>query len=83
MSAAMTTMMISCEQGSRLTADQMQGKRMYESLCDKCHKLIPPKNLTDDAWSLAVERYGPKLQLRQDELRLLKAYLTRANDQDF
>ncbi len=81
--AAITAIMISCDKRPQLTADQKQGKRMYESLCDKCHKLIPPKNLTDEAWSAAVERYGPKLQLRPDELALLRAYLTRANDQDF
>ncbi len=56
---------------------------MYEGLCDKCHRLIPPKNLTDEQWIAAVDRYGAKLKLRDDEQRLLKMYMTRANDSDF
>ena len=81
--AVSTVMMASCDLKPQLTADQKHGKRMYEGLCDKCHKLIPPKNLTDDTWSVAVDRYGPKLKLQPEELALLRAYLTRANDQDF
>ena len=56
---------------------------MYEALCDKCHKLIPPKDHTDDQWEAAVVRYGVKLKLRADEQQMLKLYLTRANDSDF
>ena len=72
-----------CNGGTKLTEDERRGKQMYEGLCDKCHRLVPPKNLTDQQWIAAVDRYGVKLKLRDDERRLLKAYMTRANDSDF
>lgn len=81
--AALAVVAYSCESGSALTAGQQRGKRIYESLCDKCHKLIPPKTHSDDEWSQAADRYGTKLKLQRDEVALLKAYLTRANDVDF
>lgn len=74
---------LSCAGGPKLTADQKRGKQIYEGLCDKCHKLIPPKNLADDVWIQAVDTYGVPLKLRPEELALVKAYLTRANDSDF
>lgn len=74
---------LSCGSGTKLTDDERRGKQMYEGLCDKCHRLIPPKNLTDEQWIAAVDRYGAKLKLRDDEQRLLKMYMTRANDSDF
>jgi hypothetical protein len=83
MVGAVVAIGLSCASGSKLTADQRRGKQIYEGLCDKCHKLIAPKNLADEAWSQAVDKYGVPLKLRPDELALLKAYLTRANDSDF
>lgn len=74
---------LSCGSGPQLTADQKRGKQIYEGLCDKCHKLIAPKNLTDDAWRQAADKYGVQLKLQPEELTLLKAYLTRANDTDY
>lgn len=80
---AMTLLGLACNAGPVLTVEQRQGKRIYESLCDKCHKLIPPTRHTDSEWSSAAERYGVKLKLQRSEVALLKAYLTRANDPDF
>lgn len=72
-----------CSSGPTLTADQQRGQRICESLCDKCHKLIPPSRHSDAEWNAAAERYGLKLKLQTNEVALLKAYLTRANDPDF
>ena len=80
---ALTALGLACNSGPALTAGQQRGKRIYESLCDKCHKLIAPARHSDNEWSEAAERYGVKLKLQQSEVALLKAYLTRANDPDF
>ncbi len=74
---------LTCGSGSKLTTDQQRGKQIYEGLCDKCHQLIAPKNLTDEAWRQAADKYGVQLKLQAEELTLLKAYLTRANDTDY
>ena len=81
-SVTLLAIMIGC-QGSKLTASQVRGKQIYESLCDKCHKLIPPKAKSDDEWRAAVDTYGTQLKLGESELAQLKDYLTRANDADF
>lgn len=81
--AALTLVAFACNSGPALTAQQERGKRIYESLCDKCHKLIKPVDHSDDEWNAAADRYGIKLKLQPGEVALLKAYLTRANDPDF
>lgn len=75
--------LIGCANGPSLTAQQQQGQRIYESLCDKCHKLLPPKNFDDGQWAAAVQKYGVPLKLQQQELAMLTDYLQRANDTDF
>ncbi|MBI5266778.1 MAG: hypothetical protein HY851_06045 [candidate division Zixibacteria bacterium] len=74
--------MAACGSDAKLTADQQRGKRIYEALCDKCHKLISPKQHSDEEWTAAADRYGVKLKLQPGETALLRAYLTRANDSD-
>lgn len=74
---------LACNSGPELTAEQERGKRIYETLCDKCHNLIPPLTHTDQEWNLATDKYGIKLKLQPNEVALLRAYLNRANDADF
>lgn len=69
-----------CSSGPKLTANQKRGKQIYEGLCDKCHKLINPKSLDDQHWIAAADKYSVKLNLRPEEVAVLKDYLTRAND---
>jgi hypothetical protein len=71
---------VSCSSGPTFTARQKQGKRIYEGLCDKCHKLMDPKGHTDEQWLAASDKYGVPLKLRPEEIAALKDYLTRAND---
>lgn len=75
-------LLAACGSDAKLSADQRQGRRIYEGLCDKCHKLISPKQHSDEEWIAAADRYGVKLKLQPGETALLKAYLTRANDSD-
>jgi len=72
-----------CKSSPQMTSDQQRGQRIYETLCDKCHKLISPRQHTDNEWIAASDRYGLRLKLQTNEVALLKAYLTRANDTDF
>jgi cytochrome c5 len=69
-----------CSSGPSLTVHQQQGKRIYDTLCDKCHKPIDPKSHTDQEWIAATEKYGVPLKLRPEEISAVKDYLTRAND---
>ena len=69
-----------CSNGPSLTVRQKQGKRIYEGLCDKCHKLMDPKSHTDEQWVAAADKYGVPLKLGANEIAALKDYLTRAND---
>jgi cytochrome c5 len=71
---------VSCSSGPTFTTRQTQGKRIYEGLCDKCHKLMDPKSQTDSQWLAASDKYGIPLKLRPEEVAALKDYLTRAND---
>lgn len=67
--------------GTKLTAQQKQGKKIYETLCNKCHPLIDPKTHTDEEWSQAVDKFGVQLQLTEEEKSAVKAYLTVADKQ--
>ncbi len=80
--ALLAAVIVGCQK-SKLTAAQVRGEQIYEALCDKCHKLIPPKAKTDDEWKAAVDKYGTQLKLGESDLAQLKDYLTRANDADF
>ena len=70
----------SCQRGPQLTASQRRGKQIYDAFCDKCHKPIDPKTLSVDRLNAAADKYGVKLNLRQDEISFVKDYLTRAHD---
>ena len=73
-------LLTACGDSLHLTAQQKQGMKLYNALCDRCHKRIPPENHTDAEWQRAVMRYGVKLQLQRQELDAIVDYLTVAND---
>ena len=73
-------MLIACGETLNLSAQQKQGKRIYESMCDKCHQLIAPQKHSDTEWRQAVNRYGIKLKLQQLEKDAIVAYLSLANN---
>ena len=72
--------LVACSESVQLNAQQKQGKKIYDSLCDKCHKLIPPTNHTDAEWAKAVNLYGTKLKLQQAEKNAVIEYLSLVND---
>ncbi len=71
---------IACGESQNLNAQQKQGKKIYESLCDKCHRLIEPTQHTDSEWKLAVERFGTKLKLQQSDKDAVVQYLIVVNE---
>ncbi len=73
-------MLVACSESVQLNAQQKQGKKIFESLCDKCHNLIPPSNHTDAEWAKAVNLYGTKLKLQQSEKNAVIDYLSLVND---
>ena len=76
----LSLVLIACSESASLTAQQQQGKRIYESLCNKCHNLIEPTKHTDREWTLSVEKYGTNLKLQRPEKDAVIAYLTFVND---
>ena len=78
--AALILLLIGCSDSASLTAQQQQGKRIDESLCDKCHNLIEPTKHNDSEWTLATNKYGSKLKLQQSEINAVVDYLTFVND---
>ena len=76
----MALVITACGESRNWTVQQKQGKRIYESLCDKCHTLVEPKKLSDTQWAETVPRYGTKLKLRKSEIESVVAYLQAAND---
>ena len=69
-----------CQSGLLLTDNQKRGKQIYEGLCDKCHGLINPTHLSDQAWTAAANKYGGQLKLSREEIQSVIDYLTHAND---
>ena len=72
--------LLACSESFKLTSQQTAGKKIFESLCDKCHQLINPNKHTDTEWISAVNLYGSKLKLQQSEKDAVIAYLTFVND---
>ena len=75
-----TILLFGCGDSIQLNTQQKQGMKLYNALCDRCHKRIEPTAKTDQEWKTAVMRYGVKLQLQPQELDAIVAYLTIAND---
>jgi mono/diheme cytochrome c family protein len=57
------------------------GERLYRGHCAACHRLRDPGEHPRDRWAWAVERYGRRAHLSEEERRLVLDYLkARAND---
>jgi mono/diheme cytochrome c family protein len=55
--------------------------RLYRGHCASCHRLRDPAEETRDRWAWALERYGPRAHLSEEERRLVLGYLqARARD---
>lgn len=57
------------------------GERLYRSHCAACHRLRDPSEETRERWGWAVNRYGPRAHLSEEERQLVLSYLAaRAKD---
>jgi mono/diheme cytochrome c family protein len=60
---------------------EAQGEQLYRGHCGSCHRLRDPSEQTRERWAWAVERYGPRAHLSEDERRLVLSFLqSRAKD---
>lgn len=52
-----------------------QGKTIWESNCNRCHKLFAPESRDNDKWDRVLKRMIPKAKLSPEDGALVKAYL--------
>lgn len=63
------------------SSDQLdQGKMIWQSHCNKCHKLYAPDSRPADKWNSILTRMITKAKLNVSEGKLVRAYLI-ANSQ--
>ena len=81
--AAAALLLAACASSPRgaPTDPDAAGERLYRSHCAACHRLRDPAEQTRERWAWAVDRYGPRAHLTEEERRLVLAYLSaRAKD---
>ena len=52
-----------------------QGKTIWQSSCNKCHKLFDPESRTPEKWNNVLKRMIPRAKLNIDDGNLVRAYL--------
>lgn len=61
---------------TQFTADQLdQGKMIWQSHCNKCHKLFAPASRTPESWNHILSKMITKARLNKDDATLVRAYL--------
>lgn len=66
---------------SRPADPDAAAERIYRSHCAACHRLRDPDEQTAERWAWAVERYGPRAHLSEEERGLVLGWLqARAKD---
>lgn len=51
------------------------GKTIFQSNCNKCHKLKEPGSRTPEQWNKVLKRMIPKAKLSDNDGMLVRAYL--------
>lgn len=51
------------------------GKIIWQSNCNKCHKLYEPKSRNTDKWDRVLRRMIPKAKLSPEDGALVRAYI--------
>lgn len=51
------------------------GKGIFESHCNKCHKLFDPQEFSIDKWEGVLPSMSKKAHLTDDEAALVRAYI--------
>ena len=57
------------------TAQLDKGKTIWESSCNKCHKLFEPDSRTPEKWNNVLKRMIPRAKLNMEDGKLVRAYL--------
>jgi len=52
-----------------------EGKAIFSSSCDNCHKLKQPETRTAEKWNSIIKRMIPKAKLSDEEGKLVRAYV--------
>ena len=74
-SEASPTAMVA-EAKKNYTAAQMeQGKTIWQSHCNKCHKLYEPQSHSVSKWNSVLPRMTSRAHLNADEAGTVRAYL--------
>ncbi|GEJ57251.1 hypothetical protein [Anaeromyxobacter diazotrophicus] len=62
-------------------AEDAAGEKLYREHCGACHRLRNPAEQTRARWAWAVDHYGPRAHLRDEDRPLVLRYLqARAKD---
>lgn len=81
---ALCGLALACATGPRAGDSSRSGaaaERIYRGHCAACHRLRDPDEQTAERWAWAVERYGPRAHLSEEERRLVLGWLQeRAKD---
>jgi mono/diheme cytochrome c family protein len=81
---ALCGLALACATGPRAgdpSRSAAAAERIYRGHCAACHRLRDPDEQTAERWAWAVERYGPRAHLTEDERRLVLGWLQqRAKD---
>lgn len=56
-------------------AQMEEGKMIWQSKCQKCHKLYDPSSHTIPKWEGILTRMNPKAKLTEDEAGKVRAYI--------
>ena len=60
------------------TLDELkQGRALYVANCGECHYLYSPDDFPASSWGSILSRMGPYTPMSQDEIKLVKEYVTR------
>lgn len=58
------------------TAEQLQeGRKIWKSTCDRCHKLYPEDKHTAEGWNKTLKRMIHRSKMTEEEGLLVRAYL--------
>lgn len=66
----------SAEVKAQYSADQLDhGKTIWQSNCNKCHKLFEPESRDPEHWNKILKRMIPRAKLSASDAQLVRAYL--------
>ena len=58
-----------------LSLEQVEGKKLYENNCVKCHKLYEPEKFSQEEWQPILVRMQKKAKLDDANMVLITSYI--------